>query len=274
MVTDMRHQNDALCFFQQNGWRMMRFIFALLFAFLISDASTASVDTQSELQSALNKNPDLKSWMAQGGEVADIAIGIDDKLGADPEWRDKPLSERFREVERLTREMVNNNIANVKAASNKDSDSMAEFWEELRESFNQPTPPINKNNQASTQGTGKIIEKAIIGGLSAALIILVFGAYKLLKGRFLVMDSRKKILNILLLAFVLMSIIPPWKYAVDWGRVKKESPAGYSFILTPPTPTADVSRTSVSIDFNRLLIQWAALGGIAALLVINKREES
>lgn len=261
-------------FFQRNGWYMMRFIFALLFAFLISASSIASTDSQSELQSALNKNPDLKSWMAQGGEVADIAIGIDDKLSADPEWRDKPLSERFREVERLTREIVNNNITNVKVASDKDSDSMAEFWEELRESFNQPTPPINKNNQATTQGASKVIEKAIIGGLSAALIILVFGAYKLLKGKFLVMDPRKKTLNILLLAFILMSIIPPWKYEVDWGRAKKESPAGYSFILTPPTPTANVSRTSVSIDFNRLLIQWAALGGIAALLVINRREES
>lgn len=85
---------------------MMRFIFALLFAFLISAGSIASADSQSEVQSALNKNPDLKSWMAQGGEVADIAIGIDDKLSADPEWRDKPLSERFREVERLTREIV------------------------------------------------------------------------------------------------------------------------------------------------------------------------
>lgn len=258
-------------FFQRNGWYMMRFIFALLFAFLISAGSIASADSQSEVQSALNKNPDLKSWMAQGGEVADIAIGIDDKLSADPEWRDKPLSERFREVERLTREIVNNNIANVKVASDKDSDSMAEFWEEQRESFNQPTPPKNKNNQAHTQGASKIIEKAIIGGLSAALIILVFGAYMLLKGKFLVMDTRKKTLNILLLAFILMSIIPPWKYAVDWGRAKKESPAGYSFILTPPTPTSNMNRTSVSIDFHRLLIQWAALGGVAALLFINRK---
>lgn len=248
---------------------MTRSIFIFLFILLTSPLCVASGGEQSEVQLALNENPDLKFWMAQGGEVADIAIGIDDKLSADPEWRDKPLSERFREVERLTREIVNNNIANVKVASDKDSDSMAEFWEEQRESFNQPTPP--KNNQAPTQGASKIIEKAIIGGLSAALIILVFGAYMLLKGKFLVMDTRKKTLNILLLAFILMSIIPPWKYAVDWGRAKKESPAGYSFILTPPTPTSNMNRTSVSIDFHRLLIQWAALGGVAALLFINRK---
>lgn len=275
MVTDMHHPDDALCFFQRNGWYIMRFVFALLFALLISAESSASADTQHEVQSALSKNPDLKSWMAQGGDLADIAIVIDDKLSADPEWRDKPLSERFQEVERLTRIKYWDEITSKSSSdattrhTTKKYNEFDDYWEQRVKD-----EASKQKQQKSSVSSGVIAEKAIISGLSVAFIIIVLRTYKQLKSRLMSMDSNKKVFNVLLLAFILMSIIPPWKYEVDWGRAKKESPAGYSFILTPPTPTANVSRTSVSIDFNRLLIQWAALGGIAALLVINRREES
>ncbi len=257
--------------FLRNGWSMTRSIFIFLFILLTSPLCVASGGEQSEVQLALNENPDLKFWMAQGGEVADIAIGIDDKLSADPLWRDKSLSARFREVERLTKIIVNGDIPQVNFEKNKDSDSMKVFWDEQRKLFHQDSNHGNKTTQATISNQGAAFEKAVIGGLSAALIILTFGAYKSLKRGVMTMDSRKKTLNILLLAFILTSIIPPWKYAVDWGRAKKESPAGYSFILTPPTPTSNMNRTSVSIDFHRLLIQWAALGGVAALLFINRK---
>ncbi|WP_279501711.1 hypothetical protein [Aeromonas veronii] len=193
MVTDMHHPDDALCSFQRNGWHMMRFIFSLLFAFLISASSIASADSQSEVQSALNKNPDLKSWMAQGGEVADIAIGIDDKLSADPEWRDKPLSERFREVERLTRIKYWDKITNKSASAvptkhiETKHNEFDEYWDQIAKD------EANKQkHQQSSARSGIVAENAIIGGLSVALIIIAMRAYKQLKVRLLGMDSSKK----------------------------------------------------------------------------------
>lgn len=56
-----------------------------------------------EVQTALQAVPVLKEWMSSDPDRASLATQIDDRLRVDPEWKDKPLSERFAEVAKRTK---------------------------------------------------------------------------------------------------------------------------------------------------------------------------
>ncbi|EAZ4510946.1 hypothetical protein CAM24_19270 [Salmonella enterica] len=52
---------------------------------------------------AMNAVPDLVRWQQADPDRFAIAVHLDEKLQTDPEWKDKPLTERFAEVARRTR---------------------------------------------------------------------------------------------------------------------------------------------------------------------------
>ncbi|EHM2355273.1 hypothetical protein KD625_002971 [Salmonella enterica subsp. enterica serovar Bonariensis] len=52
---------------------------------------------------AMNAVPDLKLWQQSDPDRFTVAVHLDEKLQNDPEWKDKPLAERFSEVARRTR---------------------------------------------------------------------------------------------------------------------------------------------------------------------------
>ena len=79
-----------------------------------------------------------------------------------------------------------------------------------------------------------------------------------------------------IVAFVMMGIFPPWVYRVDIIRGQVEASAGYSFLASPPEPKEPWNwssrRTTVRIDFTRLLIQWTMVMVLLGGLVLTLRE--
>lgn len=52
---------------------------------------------------AMNAVSDLVDWQRSDPDKFAVAVHLDEKLQTDPEWKDKPLTERFAEVARRTR---------------------------------------------------------------------------------------------------------------------------------------------------------------------------
>ncbi|MGD6739734.1 hypothetical protein ACN08N_23550 [Photobacterium leiognathi subsp. mandapamensis] len=55
------------------------------------------------VMSDIQANTDLNDWMQEKGDKWSLALDIDDRLLADPEWSQKPQRERFDEVVRRTK---------------------------------------------------------------------------------------------------------------------------------------------------------------------------
>lgn len=66
------------------------------------DLSTSSPDISPVLE-AMEAVPDLKAWQHSDPDRFSLAVHLDEKLQSDPDWKDKPLTERFTEVARRTR---------------------------------------------------------------------------------------------------------------------------------------------------------------------------
>ncbi|WP_336751747.1 hypothetical protein [Aeromonas hydrophila] len=56
-----------------------------------------------DVQAALQAVPELASWMEKDQDRATFAVSVDERLKADPAWKDKPLTERFVEVAKRTK---------------------------------------------------------------------------------------------------------------------------------------------------------------------------
>ncbi|EGI5052067.1 hypothetical protein CRQ31_07390 [Salmonella enterica subsp. enterica serovar Worthington] len=66
------------------------------------DLSASSPDISPVLE-AMEAVPDLKAWQNSDPDRFSLAVHLDEKLQSDPDWKDKPLTERFTEVARRTR---------------------------------------------------------------------------------------------------------------------------------------------------------------------------
>jgi hypothetical protein len=88
--------------------------------------------------------------------------------------------------------------------------------------------------------------------------------------------TRKTIVVVAALAFVLAGLFPPWFYTVDVTGVHFRRDAGYSFILFPPPSSKGTLSLGdwktvwgIQLDTRRLLIEWACIsvtGGAGWLL--------
>jgi hypothetical protein len=75
--------------------------------------------------------------------------------------------------------------------------------------------------------------------------------------------------------FVLLGLFPPWTrtYARP-GMHQQSKPAGYHFIMLPPSPEVDVSYApywGVEVDVVRLLIGWSAVVAVATGVAVALR---
>lgn len=59
-----------------------------------------------QVSEAIQANPLLSKWQQKGGVLWARAAEVDEALKADPKWAEKPLSERFAEVEKLVAEEI------------------------------------------------------------------------------------------------------------------------------------------------------------------------
>ena len=64
------------------------------------DPQDEADDTAAAVHAALTAHPLLSSWQQKGGVVWGRAVELDDAIKADPTWANKPLTERFGEVQR------------------------------------------------------------------------------------------------------------------------------------------------------------------------------
>ena len=72
---------------------------------------------------------------------------------------------------------------------------------------------------------------------------------------------------------VLMGVFPPWVYTFDARSVHSRKPAGYYFILTPPTPENTSQAYGVRLDVSRLLVQWLVVAtSVAGFFLISKKQ--
>jgi hypothetical protein len=88
--------------------------------------------------------------------------------------------------------------------------------------------------------------------------------------------SQKLALTIGAVIAILMGLFPPWACISYFQFVGQSNPAGYSFILSPPSPETDKPFSGVELDINRLVIQWimVAIAISAALALLHKRGSS
>jgi len=74
-------------------------------------AQQAAEPTADDVQDAIDSNPVLAGWQAEGSEKWKRAVAHDDVLRESPKWKDKPLAERFAHVARLVAEEFDEPIA-------------------------------------------------------------------------------------------------------------------------------------------------------------------
>lgn len=63
-----------------------------------ADATQATADV--DLQALIDERPLLSKWQARGGAAWAEAVALDKELQADAQWANKPMAQRFEEVER------------------------------------------------------------------------------------------------------------------------------------------------------------------------------
>lgn len=81
-------------------------------------ANSEPVDLQSEVDSAIERNVDLSAWAKGDPDRWEFAITVDEKLRADPAFKDKTFDDRFAEVARRTKAAFGDAIENPKLGSN------------------------------------------------------------------------------------------------------------------------------------------------------------
>ncbi|MNG55944.1 hypothetical protein D3C79_140160 [compost metagenome] len=59
--------------------------------------------TGNPVTDALKATPELEGWQSADPDRFSLAVHLDEKLQADPAWKDKPLTERFNEVVKRTK---------------------------------------------------------------------------------------------------------------------------------------------------------------------------
>ncbi|WP_429075599.1 hypothetical protein [Aeromonas veronii] len=151
------------------------------------------------------------------------------------------------------------------------------FWSEFDKNLEEYERLQAQKELGDTQGrqgmqvnTNEKQSKDNIGTFILVVVVLVIGWLAANKSMVPLMSNEKKIYSALISLFILMSIVPPWKFVVNTNMTRKEIPAGYSLISSPPSLVGHSNNTGVTIDIERLVIQFGVLGGIAAIVFINR----
>lgn len=79
--------------------------------------------------------------------------------------------------------------------------------------------------------------------------------------------TRRIVLILGVVVFVLMGLFPPWTYVFHIQTVHSEKPAGYAFIAEPPMPEHNDAPFGVKIDISRLVVQWLVLSAATSLCI-------
>jgi hypothetical protein len=91
--------------------------------------------------------------------------------------------------------------------------------------------------------------------------------------------SQKLILTIGAIIAIVMGLIPPWSYTLNFQSASRSKPAGYFAIVSPPQPEQNHPAYGVRLDSNRLVIQWVVIAiaigvGLALLRKKNNSQPS
>lgn len=106
------------------------------------------------LYAALQGNSDLSSWQASNPDRWDMAVIIDQRLSADPEWSGKTHAERFAEVAKRTKSAFGDPLTPEKSAKDK--------AKEIIDKTGQPVP-----DSLSDIGQAPTHDKSLIDRLSS-----------------------------------------------------------------------------------------------------------
>lgn len=82
-----------------------------------------------------------------------------------------------------------------------------------------------------------------------------------------------KVLVATLCATAAAAAFPPWQHTRNGAEgMNSRSDAGYHFVADPPRPAYDSPALGVSIDFGRLLLEFAAIGclGVSAVTLSSR----
>ncbi len=150
------------------------------------------------------------------------------------------------------------------------SESADKFWSDLDSKITQES--LNQDKSVKIEVDTKLSNptKILISLLSISAVVLVFYfSTKKIKSN---SKARTVILSSAMIIFVMMCVVPPWKYVVNTSMTRKETPAGYSLIYISPSTEGLTINTGVTIDVERLFIQLVALAGLTSIFLINTKK--
>ncbi|MFM4852536.1 hypothetical protein [Aeromonas caviae] len=150
------------------------------------------------------------------------------------------------------------------------SESADKFWSNLDSKITQES--LNQDKSVKIEVDTKLSNptKILISLLSISAVVLVFYfSTKKIKSN---SKARAVILSSAMIIFVMMCVVPPWKYVVNTSMTRKEAPAGYSLIYISPSTEGLTINTGVTIDVERLFIQLVALAGLTSIFLINTKK--
>lgn len=93
------------------------------------------------------------------------------------------------------------------------------------------------------------------------------------------MNKKQKIISLTaLILLIFMCLFPPWKITSENGNTYIVQPVGYSLIFSPPAieqnDEPEMSEYAISLDIERLVVQWVTLlFTVAVLLYLTKEKE-
>lgn len=160
-------------------------------------------------------------------------------------------------------------ISSFTSCANESAD---EFWSVLDSKITQKSPNQNESVKVEVDTKLSHSTQILISLLSISAVVFAFHfSIKKIKSDSM---ARTVILSSAMIIFVMMCVVPPWKYVVNTSMTRKEVPAGYSMIYKSPSTEGLTINTGVTIDVERLLIQLAALAGLTSILLINTKRNN
>lgn len=72
---------------------------------------------------------------------------------------------------------------------------------------------------------------------------------------------------------LLCVLFPPWLYTYDQNGSSGQhtrKPAGFSFILSAPSPEQPGAQYGVSLDLSRLWLEWVIIGSVATVALLRR----
>lgn len=134
------------------------------------------------VRQALDDNATLTDWSKNDADRWETAVTIDQKLMNDPAWKEKPVAERFAEVERRTKVIFGDEVVAAKDNKASPAELQKQAEQKLKEAREQSAVPESPSDvgKANTSNPGNLAEWAAtastadiyerMGGMSEAEI--------------------------------------------------------------------------------------------------------